>query len=315
MPENLQNGHRLPGSPTQEPSHRSAISSRLEQFDKRQSELWRITFLLLFILAVAFAVVSWDTIRSLAHRFEALIPGLVILVALFIVYAWTRTKEIAELRGLVRGIEQRDAIPPSDKQLDQLFEIIARSQQGYRDLIDSFDDVLLALSLEGDIRAVNRSFADLVGSNFQHIIGRNITDFLEEVNGEGKELVERAMPRFLERRSWSGVVQVRLKSRKSLHYFDCVIHAMLRGDKVHGITVLGRDITALRRNEARFTELFESLQEGIYIVSPDDKILDANPALVRMLGYDSKEELRSRKVSEIFTDVALRASIRQVVDR
>jgi len=37
---------------------------------------------------------------------------------------------------------------------------------------------------------------------------------------------------------------------------------------VHGITVIARDVTALRRNEARFTELFETLQEGIYIVTP-----------------------------------------------
>src|SRR4029077_20160977 len=132
-------------------------------------------------------------------------------VALFGWYTWKRTREISELRGLVRGLEQRDAEPPSDRQLDQLFSVIERSQQGYRDLIDSFDDVLLALTLEGQIRAVNRSFSDLVGMPFQQIIGKPITDFLEEGNQEGSELLRRAMPRFMERRQWSGVVQVRLK--------------------------------------------------------------------------------------------------------
>jgi PAS domain S-box-containing protein len=315
MPKNGQNGKFLSGGSTQESSQRSAVSSRFEQFERRQNELWRLTFLLLLVLGVVFAWISWGTIRSLAHHFEALPIGLVILIVLFGAYAWNRTREISELRGLMRGLDQRDAVPPSDKQMDQLFEIIARSQQGYRDLIDSFEDVLLALSLEGDIRAVNRSFADLVGQSFQQIIGRQISDFLEEVNGEGKELVERAMPRFLERRHWSGVVQVRLKSRNTVHYLDCVIHAMLRGDTVHGITILARDITAQRRNEARFTELFESLQEGIYIVTPDDKILDINPALVRMLGYDSKEDLRARDVSEIFPDAALRSALREEVER
>ena len=320
MPVNSQNGKRLPGGSPQEPSHRSAASSRLEQFEKRQQELWRVTFFLLLVLGIGFAWLAWGSIPSAAHRLEALPAiaktfGLVVLIVLFGIYAWNRTREISELRGLMRGLEQRDAVAPSDKQMDQLFEIIARSQQGYRDLIDSFEDILLAVSLEGDIRAVNRSFADLVGMNFQQIIGRHLTDFLEEVNGEGKELVDRAMPRFLDRRHWSGVVQVRLKSRNTVHYFDCVIHAMLRGDAVHGITVLARDITALRRNEARFTELFESLQEGIYIITPDDKILDINPALVRMLGYDSKEDLRARKVSEIFPDEVLRFAIREEVDR
>src|SRR5260370_23397441 len=104
-------------------------------------------------------------------------------------------------------------------------------------------------------------------------------------------LVEGARPRFMERRQWSGVVQVRQKSQSAVFYFDCVAHAMMRGDKVQGITVLARDVSALRKNEARFTELFESLQEGIYITTPDGAILDVNPALVRMLGYDSKEDV------------------------
>ncbi len=302
-------------NPAHERTPRSNISARFEQFEKRQRELWRITFLLLFVVSVAYVFVSWNTIRSLTQRFEALIPGLVVLIVLFIAYAWKRNQEISELRGLLHGIEQRDSSPPSEKQMDRLFEIIARSQQGYRDLIDSFDDILLALSLDGDIRAANRSFADLVGLSFQQIIGRPLGEFLEEGGGETRDLVQRAMPRFLERRQWSGVVQVRLKSRNTIHYFDCVAHAMVRADKVHGITVLARDITALRRNEARFTELFETLQEGIYIVTPEDRIVEVNPALVRMLGYDSKEDLLARKVSDIFPDEILRESLRGEVDR
>ena len=296
-------------------ANRSTISSRLEQFEKRQNELWRLTFILLLILAVVFALTSWNTIRSLAHRFEALPIGLVVLVVLFGAYAWRRTQEISEVRGLVRGLEHRDSAPPSDEQMGHLFAVIERSQQGYRDLIDSFDDVLLALTLEGEIRAVNRSFADLVGANFQEIIGRPVTDFLEEGSGEGRELIRRAMPRFLEQRHWTGMIQVRLKKQNSICYFDCVAHAMTRADKIHGITVLARDITALRKNEARFTELFESLQEGIYITTPEGGILDANPALVRMLGYASKEEILAKQVPDIFDDPVERKAVRDEIEQ
>ena len=294
---------------------RPTISSRLDQFERRQRELWRVTFLLLFLISIGFAIVSWGTIRTLTQRLEPLLPGLVVIVVLFIAYAWKRTQEISELRGLVRGLEQHDAAPPSDRQLDQLFSVISRSQQGYRDLIDSFDDILLALSLEGEIRAVNRSFADLVGANYQQIIGRQVTDFLEEGSGEGPELIRRAMPRFLERRHWSGIIQVRLKKQNSICYYDCVAHAMTRDNKVHGLTILGRDITALRKNEARFTELFETLQEGIYITTPDGTILDVNPALVRILGYDSKDELLSMRVPDILPDKAERKSLMEEVER
>jgi PAS domain S-box-containing protein len=285
-------------SPSDSPE-RVSLSSRLEQFEKRQSELWRLTFLLLLIISVGFAILSWSMIKTLALRYEPLLPLLFFVIMIFMLYAWRRSQEISELRGLVRGMEQREFAPPTEKQIDELFSVISRSQQGFRDLIDSFDDILIALSLEGEIRAVNRAFADLVGGTFQEIIGRPVTEFLEEGSGEGQELARRAMPRFIERRHWSGIIQIRLKKQNVIFYFDCVAHAMTRDDKVHGLTILGRDITALRKNEARFTELFATLQEGIYITSPDGSILDANPALVRMLSYDSKDELVSRTVLDI----------------
>ena len=296
-------------------SAKVAVSDRLAHFEKRQKELWRVTILILLVLATVFAAISWDTLRSLTQRFEALPIGLVLLVALFGMHVWKRSQEMSELRGLVQGIEQRDAAPPSKQQFDQLFEMIARSQQGYRDLIDSFDDLLIALTLDGEIRAVNRSFADLVATPYENIVGKPLSDFVQETAGAGHDLVKRAMPRFLERRSWSGVVNVHLKNQQGIFYFDCVANAMMRDDKVHGVTVLARDVSALRRNEARFTELFETLQEGIYIINLNGDILDANPALVRMLGYDSKEELLACRVPDIFHDRNERKSLKNEVER
>lgn len=61
----------------------------------------------------------------------------------------------------------------------------------------------------------------------------------------------------------------------------------------------------------RFDELFGSIREGIFFISPEGHILDVNPALVRMLGYDSTEELRSINFSEIYEDRAGRRSFMQ----
>ncbi|HET7106391.1 MAG TPA: PAS domain S-box protein [Candidatus Acidoferrum sp.] len=292
---------------------RTPADERFERFEKRQQELWRLTFFVLFLVSAVFAWMSWDWLRSAKLHLEALPIGLVIMVALLGVYVWKKTQEIAELKGLVRGLDKKDAVLPSDNQLQQLFGMISKSQQGFRDLIDSFDDILLAMDLEGEIRAVNRSFADLVGRPFQEIIGCRLSEFFEDVDGNPIEVLETGKTRFLERRIWSGVVQVRLKKRNSVFFFDCVAHAMIRDDEVHGVTVLARDITAMKRSEARFTELFETLQEGIYIVTPEDKILEVNPALVRMLGYSSKDELMSMRVSEVFADESQRNSIVQQV--
>ena len=194
--------------------------------------------------------------------------------------------------------------------------MISKSQQGFRDLIDSFDDILLALSLDGEIRAANRSFADFVGQSFQEIIGLPLGHFVTDEHATSEEELKTrhealpGAPHLVRCRSSSPQ-----KDRARPFFFDCVAHAMVRDDKVHGLTILARDITSQRRSEARFTELFETLQEGIYIVTPDDKILEVNPALVHMLGYDSKEELLGKKVSEVFVDQEQRSLLAREVNR
>jgi PAS domain S-box-containing protein len=307
-----------PGAAPQPAPGRDSFESqadRMERFEKRQSELWRLTFFLLSVVSVVLAWLSWPTLRAYKFRLEAAPIGLLVLIALLGIHLWRKSREMAELKGRVRGYDEKDALPPSERQLEHLLQMISKSQQGFRDLIDSFDDVLLALSLDGEIRAANRSFADFVGLPFQEIIGLPLSRFVSDESAMSDEELRRDMNRFIERRIWSGVVQVRLKRTGSVHFFECMAHAMLREDKVHGLTILARDITAQRRSEARFTELFETLQEGIYIVTPDDKILEVNPALVQMLGYPSKEELLAKKVSDVFVDAEQRALLVQEVNR
>src|SRR5260370_29903031 len=51
------------------------------------------------------------------------------------------------------------------------------------------------------------------------------------------------------------------------------------------------------------------------MTTPDGAILDENPALVRMLGYDSKEDVLKRQVAEILVDRAERKILKEQVER
>jgi len=51
---------------------------------------------------------------------------------------------------------------------------------------------------------------------------------------------------------------------------------------------------ALDESERRYRALFENSVLGVYRTTPDGRVLMANPALLRMLGYRSLEELTSR---------------------
>lgn len=48
-----------------------------------------------------------------------------------------------------------------------------------------------------------------------------------------------------------------------------------------------------KKNRDHYKSLFENSLDGIYKSTIDGKYIDANPALVKMLGYDNKEELLS----------------------
>jgi PAS domain S-box-containing protein len=55
---------------------------------------------------------------------------------------------------------------------------------------------------------------------------------------------------------------------------------------------------ALRQSEERFRQLYENSPLGIYRTTPDGKILLANSALIKMLGYSSFEEIAKRNLEK-----------------
>ncbi|MDT8284444.1 MAG: PAS domain S-box protein, partial [Thermovirgaceae bacterium] len=70
------------------------------------------------------------------------------------------------------------------------------------------------------------------------------------------------------------------------------------GGVVREVTDLRNAEEALRESEERFRNIFENATIGLYRTTPEGKILMANPALVRMLGYSSFDELASRDLSK-----------------
>src|ERR1700680_1413814 len=50
-------------------------------------------------------------------------------------------------------------------------------------------------------------------------------------------------------------------------------------------------LEALRRAEQKYRSIFEHCLEGIFQTTPEGKYISANPALARMYGYNSAEEL------------------------
>ncbi|HLW86026.1 MAG TPA: PAS domain S-box protein [Candidatus Sulfotelmatobacter sp.] len=259
-----------------------------DKLDREESQLWRWILLFMILLAAGFAYLAWERLENLPYHLGPVALGVLVLSVLLAVYAYGRRREVSELKTLLHGLQEHVGAAPSEEQLDQLSQVIMRSQRSFKELIDSFDDAACAVSLDGVLRTVNRRITELAGESYQGLVGKKIYDFVEEPT---RESVEQGLGRFLEKKHWAGTVRVLLKNNARPLYFECVVNAIVKGDEIVGASVLGRDVTEQREKELRFTELFETLQEGVYFSTPEGKLLDANPALVGMLGYTKKEEL------------------------
>ncbi|PYQ63390.1 MAG: hypothetical protein DMF53_10275, partial [Acidobacteria bacterium] len=74
-------------------------------------------------------------------------------------------------------------------------------------------------------------------------------------------------------------------------------------------SAFARDVTArkaaeaaLRKSEERYHGLFEGVPVGLYRTTPAGRMLDANSALVRILGYPDLESLLETQVGELYLD-------------
>jgi PAS domain S-box-containing protein len=275
------------------------VSNEWERLERSERALWRNSLLLLAALAVGLALASWTTPRAGSPRPAALPVGLVILVGLFGAYVWNKNRELRDLRALLRDLHEAASAPPTEAQFEKLLHIVSRSQQGYRDLIDNLDHAVFTLSPDGNLQVANRYMAQVLGVQFQELIGHPFDEFLIEPT---RPEAEQALAHILKLGTWAGRISVRLKKNRELRFFDCRFQMVQAGGEIASVSGWARDVTSQHESEVRFTELFESLREGIFFTSPEGQVLDANPALVRMLGYGSKQELQSHNFREIYAN-------------
>jgi PAS domain S-box-containing protein len=272
-----------------------------ENLEREESQLWRWILLFMILLAAGFAALAWERLESLPYHLGPVAVGVLLLSVLLAAYAHGRRKEVVELKMLLQDLQEHVGAAPSEAQLDQLNDMLTRSNRSFKELIDSFEDAACAASLDGTVRTVNKRVSELARLPYTSIVGQKFFEIVEEPTRGG---VEAGLAYFLEKRHWAGTVRVRFKNNARPLYFDCVLSAIVKSDEVVGVSVLGRDVTGQHEKELRFTELFETLQEGAYFSTPEGRLLDANPALVSILGYATKEELLALDPGNLNVDPA-----------
>ena len=199
---------------------------------------------------------------------------------------------VARMVGFVRDVtEERLAT-----------ERIEASERRYRAVFELAPTGIVTVDMKGVVTSCNRAFAQMTGYEIEELVGVHFSKL------PPARLVD--MPKYL--RTFRSILVGRpiapftasWKRKDGTARDGEVRVALLRWEGiVHGIQVIVEDVTdrlaaeaELRESEIRYRSLFEDAILGIYQTTPDGRILTANPALVRMLGYDSFEELAERNL-------------------
>jgi two-component system NtrC family sensor kinase len=182
----------------------------------------------------------------------------------------------------------------------RLFDQVYRSRQQWVRVIDGIPDAIVVHDAEGNIVRINRPLAERVGVHPSKLIGRPIREVLGIHADEGAGFCPLCSDK---QEGVEGPIEI---------FADCsflVSTTRMARDlgadaqTVHVLVNIREQLEA----ERRYRDLFDSIQEGAFFCRPDGRMVEANPALVRILGYSNREELLQ---VNLFDDLVPQASQR-----
>jgi len=185
-----------------------------------------------------------DAIQSVYIR-QNLIQISIVLVVV-IVLTFFITMERIWLRNLERMVEEKTS------DLEQYAKRLSRSEEKYRSLIESAEDMIYTLDKSCHIVSVNKYYTQLVGQNENDIIGKKNTEVIqyeypERVNGIIETVLKSA-------RTMDHEELVKINGKE--YYLDTKYKPLMTGeDRASAILVISRDITEHKHIE---TQLFHA---------------------------------------------------------
>lgn len=169
------------------------------------------------------------------------------------------------------------------------FSQLERSKRQWVEDIDAISDYIVVHDRSWKIVRTNRSLASHLGVPPVALVGEAMSS-LREIAETGS-----ALPCPFCRDTQQAREEYVAASGERIFLVSTSRTPGLTDDDTRTIHVL-KDITDRREAERRYRELFDSIQEGLFFATPDGRFLDVNDAMVRMLGYASREELLRAEV-------------------
>ena len=199
-------------------------------------------------------------------------------------------------------------------------EALRASEEHFRQFFENAPLYCYMVSREGIILNVNKTALATLGYQKEELVGKPVaTIYPPEYHQKMNENFE----------TWKKTgrldeVEMEIVTKKGdRRTVLLTADAVKDGDGrvFHSISVQ-RDITlrkkaeeSLKDSERRYRQLFENVPVGLYRTSRDGEILEANPALVQMLGFPDLKSLKAVKALGTYVNPEDRIRWREIMDR
>lgn len=255
-----------------------AIQASFRRIERREWHLWLAVILVTLLLTAGLASFLLPTLRTYEDAFSRFslplaVRGLLGLVLLFDVYTIYQQLQIHRIR---RQLNERE----------ELFRLISENAA----------DMIAVVDMNGRRIYNSLSYEKALGYSLAEL---NDSPSLEQIHPEDQARVKEAADIAL-RTGVGQSLEYRIRHKNGAWRVLESTASVIRNSEgmPEKLVIVNRDITerkravdALRRSEINFRSAVEDAPYGIYRASPTGQFLLVNPALQKMLGYDSHTEL------------------------
>ncbi|WP_051038386.1 PAS domain-containing protein [Gloeocapsa sp. PCC 7428] len=206
-------------------------------------------------------------------------------------WLWEKGSGVFDSHGQVLGLE---GFITDISELKRSEAALKESEQRYRELFESHPCPMWVYDIETlAFLAVNNAAIAHYGYERDEFLSMTIKDIrpsedvaslLQQLKHLKSELSPHGIWRHRKKDGTIIKVEVSCHSLTFLGKRAAVVSA-------HDVTKRIQTEEALRQAEAKYRSIFENASEGIFQTTPTGQYLSANPALARIYGYDSPEEL------------------------
>ncbi|MDB5491844.1 MAG: sensory box protein [Micavibrio sp.] len=227
--------------------------------------------------------------------FAMMLFGL-LLTAMGLLYVRNNQRQANRLSTMNKALAQKNFEMNSEAgERERLNQILRKSERENRAIINAVSDIIFEMQTDGEILFLNQTWEKVTGFEIGRSINRNLFDMLHpqdqaDQKAQFQQMVKGQKPAY---RSFT-----RLRSSDgSFRSIELAI-SMLRQDENKVTRVVGtitdveerrRAERALSEAEKTFRAIVENNASGIYQLTPEGHYLSANPAMAKLLGYDSAE--------------------------